>query len=158
MNFFFLLSIAFTLLGNILAANKSLKNYITTRNFDGEVYTIINGFDSFKDLMSDSKRIYEAGLVEFFPNKPLIVDESFQLDKMKIRITTALTMINLKGFETQINLNFINYQLVVAFSEINLYMNGDLVQRKSDCQENNQTIFNHFIKRFLRALRHIKNI
>ena len=105
---------------------------------------LFRGFSSFKELTSCNKTLnIKAYFLEFIPNRQIIIDESFQLNKIlsknSIDKIDNLCMVYFKGIDIKAkSQNLYKSQLYLIFSKLELYSNDSLI----DPTQCNQNTFN----------------
>ena len=120
----------------------STKNvYFSLREFNS--YSVFSGFSKFSDLILQCANIaYQVTpLVEFVPNAPAIIDNGLEKLRFKTReeYLVLIIMVNVRGIENSksTTLKLVNKQqdhLILAFSDIDFYLNNTLIT-KAECHK-----------------------
>ena len=141
-----------------LSCLENSNTFYTKRVLTGPIsqnISIFSNFNSFTDLHSNCSRTYDtSSYVEFYPNRNLIIDETFDMEKIivakKINIITQIQMAKVRGINVQNtyfkNLNFSEIiQLTVKFSEFNIYYGESLI---NDSMCTRKRVSNSFLRPF----------
>jgi hypothetical protein len=143
----------------VLSCPDNSNTFYTKRVLTGSIsqnISVFSNFNSFTDLHSNCNRTYDtSSYLEFYPNRNLIIDETFDIEKIiavkKINIVSQIQMAKIRGINVQNtyfkNLNFSEIiQLTLKFSEFNIYYGENLIN-DSTCTRKRLSV-NSFLRPF----------
>ena len=124
--------------------------------------SLFSHFNTFSELLLDCNQTYEiTEYVKFLPNKPILIDDSFALEKLlsptKISSIQLLQLASIVGIDLQYKSVFRQpdklkpMNLNIFFSKLDIYSNGQLIN-KTQCNLVTFNNLNNFFTPFLGVL------